>query len=54
MAYINRMSIGCSAKPLGTIDKLPDNISKLMIGKIWPPMEITTAMIGKDVLAICW
>ena len=50
------LPIGTNGKPLAAIGKFPSAIGKLMIGKTlatnWE--EITNAMIGNDVLAICW
>ena len=43
-------------KPLAAIDKIPNAIGKLMMGKTLASSEeeITNAMVGNDVLAIHW
>lgn len=43
-------------KPLAAIDKIPNAIGKLMMGKTLASSEeeITNVMVGNDVLAIHW
>ena len=50
------MPTGTNRKPLVAIDKIPNAIGKLMMGKTLASSEeeITNAMVGNDVLAIHW
>ena len=50
------MPTGTNRKPLAAIDKIPNAIGKLMMGKTLASSEeeITNAMVGNDVLAIHW
>ena len=47
---------GTNGKPLAAINKFPNAIGKLMIGKTFAAYgeEITNAMIDSDVLAVYW
>ena len=50
------LPVGTNSKPSAAIGKFPDAIGKLMIGKTLATIgeEMTNAMIGNDILAICW
>ena len=50
------LPIGTNGKPLAPIGKFHSAIGKLMIDKMLAPNgeEVTNAMIGNDVLPICW
>ena len=50
------LPLGTSGKQLAAIGKFPNAIGKLMIGKTLATNgeEITSAMIGNDVLAVYW
>ena len=58
MLYSTCISLptGTNGKPLAAIARFPNAIDKLMNGKLLATNgeEITNAMIGNDILAICY